>query len=481
MKRDIRIAFILGVFALLFTTPASSQSANAKTKSGGYEITVKVNGLKDSLCHLANYYGEKQYLKDSAYASSNGTVIFKGDTALAGGIYLFVFPNKTYFEMLVDKEQHFTMECDLGNVINTMKIKNSSDNSDFYTYLKFIQERSMEIEPLRHERKVKTDAKEPTDSLDAKIKKVDQQVISYKQNYIESHPGKFLSAILKGSQEPEIPEVPVLANGKKDSLFAYYYYKAHYFDNLDLADERLLRTPIYHNRLSSYLKNMVLQHPDSLIKETDILIQKAKPNRETFKYVVWYTTNTYETSNIMGLDEVFVFLVKKYYTKEDAYWVDDATLYKIQDRARILEPILIGKKAKNLVLTDSNNVARALYDVNAAYTLLLFWDPDCGHCKKEVPVVKAAYDKFRSKGVMVYAVCTEVEMDKWKKFIRENNLDWINVADPQLHNNFRQDFDIQTTPQLFVLDRDKKIIAKKINAETLEKILEREFEKNHKP
>lgn len=208
-----------------------------------------------------------------------------------------------------------------------------------------------------------------------------------------------------------------------------------------------------------------------------MLVQKAKENKETFKYMIWYTTNTYETSNIMGMDKVFVFLVNKYYTKETAYWVDDATLYKIRNRAAILEPILLGSKVKNLILTDSNQVVRPLYDVQAEYTVLLFWDPDCGHCKKTVPLVKTVYDKMKSQGVKVYAVCTEVEMDKWKAFIREHNLNWVNVGDPKLQNNFRQDFDIQTTPQIFLLDKDKRILAKKIDPETLEKIIEREISK----
>jgi thiol-disulfide isomerase/thioredoxin len=220
----------------------------------------------------------------------------------------------------------------------------------------------------------------------------------------------------------------------------------------------------------------VIQIPDSLIPETEMLVNAAKKNKETFKYMVWYLTNTYETSNIMGMDAVFVELVKKYYTKEQAYWVDDATLYKIQDRAKVLEPILLGKQVKNLVLADSNEVYQSLYNVKSPYTILYFWDPDCGHCKKATPKVKAYYDKVKTKGVQVFAVCTEVEMEKWRKYIRENNLDWINVADPKIQNNFRHEFDVLTTPQIFILDKDKKIIAKKIDEETMEKILDHELD-----
>ncbi len=470
MKRNwlLSISLVLTVILSAVTNKSIAQE--------GYELRFKINGLKDSLVHIANYYGEKQYLKDSAYADANGNILFKGAESLPGGIYLFVFPNKTYFEFLIDKEQKFNLECQMGNVIETMKIKGSNDNVLFYEYLKFIQDRSKEVEPLKAQRKAMADNHQPTDSLDEKIKAIDKLVIDFKTNFINTHPDCILSAIFKGSQDPEVPELPIKPDGSRDSAFAYYYYRNHYFDKLDLSDERLLRSPIYHNKLQYFTKNLMIQIPDSIIPMADMLVNAASRNKETFKYMVWFLTNTYETSNIMGMDQVFVHLVKNYYTKEKAYWVDETTLYKINDRARILEPILLGKKVKNLILTDSSGVYQALYNVNTPYTILYFWDPDCGHCKKATPKVKAYYDKVKSKGVQVYAVCTEVEMEKWKNYIKENKLDWINVADPKLQNNFREEFDIKTTPQIFILDKDKKILAKKIDEETLEKIMDKELE-----
>jgi len=463
------------LFFILLIGVSTLSKAGTAPAAGGYDLKFKIAGIKDTLCYLANYYGDKQYIKDSARVDATGKISFKGKEALPGGIYLFVFPNKTYFEILVDKVQHFSMECDMNDIINSMKVKESEENAQFYSYLQYIQKKSMEIEPLKAQRKQLADAKQPTDSIDASMKKIDESVANYKKDYIAKNQGTFLAAVFKASQDIVIPDAPILPNGAKDSTFAYRFYKAHYFDNIDLADERLLRTPIYNSKVSYYMKNMVLQIPDSIIPECDMLVGKAKPNKETFKFMVWYLTNTHETSNIMGMDAVFVHLVKKYYTKELAYWVDDATLYKIQDRANILDPILIGKKVKNLILADSTDNYQSLYAVNSPYTVLYFWDPDCGHCKKATPKVKAFYDKVKTKGVQVYAACTEVEMDKWRKYIRENNLDWINVADPKLQNNFRHEFDVTTTPQIFILDKDKKILAKKIDEETMEKILSKEL------
>jgi thiol-disulfide isomerase/thioredoxin len=464
--------YLLIILIYAFSVSALSNKANAQ----GYEIKLKINGLQDTLCYLANYYGDKQYIKDSARVNAYGNIIFKGNEALPGGIYLFVFPDKTYFELLVEKSQFFSLECDRYDVINTMKIKESQENTDFYNYLQFIGGKSKQMESLNAEKSRLTAENQPTDEIMKQIKAVDNTVIDYKNNFIRTNPKSFLAAIYNASKDVNIPDAPILPNGAIDSTFQFNYYKAHYFDNLDLSDERILRTPIYHNKLAYYFKNLVIPSPDSLIFECDKIVARARPNKETFKYVVWYLTNTYETSQIMGHDAVFVNMVTKYYTKDQASWVDDVTLYKIQDRASILGPILLGKQAKNLVLADTSGNYQSMYNINSPFTVLLFWDPDCGHCKKTVPKVKAFYDKAKNKGLQVYSINTAVEEQKWKDFIKEHKLNWINVADLKTQNNFRHDFDIITTPQIFILDKNKKILAKKIDEETMEKILCKELD-----
>ncbi|MBI3234364.1 MAG: TlpA family protein disulfide reductase, partial [Bacteroidetes bacterium] len=119
-----------------------------------------------------------------------------------------------------------------------------------------------------------------------------------------------------------------------------------------------------------------------------------------------------------------------------------------------------------------------LYDVKAPYTVLMFWDPDCSHCKAEMPKIEELYKKYKDSGLVVYAVCVEQEYDKWINFIREKNLNWINVIDIYNISEFRKSYDISSTPVIFLLDKDKKIIAKKLNGQSLEQLLEFEFKKN---
>src|SRR5476651_289973 len=94
---------------LVFTVAASISSLfsfktgkdDGKSKKTTYNLKFKVNGLKDSACYLANYYGDKQYIQDTARMDSKGNFTFEGTKELSGGIYLVVLPGKKYFEIIL--------------------------------------------------------------------------------------------------------------------------------------------------------------------------------------------------------------------------------------------------------------------------------------------------------------------------------------------------------------------------------------------
>lgn len=281
-----------------------------------------------------------------------------------------------------------------------------------------------------------------------------------------------LAKIFNAAEEPQIPPTPILPNGKKDSTFAYRYYKAHFFDNVDFTDGRLVRSPVLEPKIKEYLDRLTVQNPDSIIEAADFLVKKAGNDKEMFKFLVAYITSRYEASNIMGMDAVFVHMAKKYYTPDQANWVTASQLERIKERADQLDPILIGKKPPQLVLPDTNNVMQPLDSVKTQYTLLFFWDYDCGHCQKEIPKLIKWYDSIKTiENIQVYAVQTNESVVKWKAFIRKHKLDWINVMDIFHSSNFRHDYDVLTTPMMYLLDDKKKIIAKKMNTEDLDKIL----------
>ena len=214
----------------------------------GYNIKITAKGLKEgSTCLLANYYGDKQYIKDSAKVNAKGEVVFKGTEKYPQGIYLFVPPNKKYFDFVMDAEQNFSLETDTTDYIKYMKVKGSVENKFFYDYQTFMSTKQTQIEPLRdlYKKTTKTN-KDSVKLIVDKMTVIDNEVKDYKLGFIKNNPTTFVAKLFKAMEDPEIPEAPLLPNGKKDTTFAYRYYKAHFFDNIDFSDDRLLRTPIFH-------------------------------------------------------------------------------------------------------------------------------------------------------------------------------------------------------------------------------------------
>ena len=455
------------LFIFLYTSPVMASS------KAGYSINVKVAGIKDTVCYLGNYYGDKQYLKDSARVDASGRFTFKGEETLDGGIYLVILPDKKYFEIIVDKEQFFSIETSETDYVKHMKVKGSEENLFFYEYLNYINPKGKEADNLNKLLGTIENNEDSTKLIREQMQKIDKEVVGYKTSFIAKHPGTFVAAIFNAMTEVEIPEAPVLENGRIDSTFKFRYYKEHYWDNINFSDDRLLRTPIYHSKLKKYMENLTMQIPDSINKEASFVIEKAKSSPELFKYTVWFITNTYERSNIMGMDAVFVYLAEEYYMTNQAYWIDSLQLAKITNRAKQLKWILIGKKAPNLIMKDINEKSYNLHNVAAKYTILYFWDPDCGHCQKITPALKDVYNKYKSQGVEAFAVCTEKDTAKWKKFVDEKELNWINVWDPYQLTSYKKIYDIYSTPVIYLLDEKKEIVAKRISVEQVEEYFER--------
>jgi len=456
----------------------------------GYDIKITVKNLSDTKLILAYYYGDKQYVKDTFKVDKQGYCEIKADSALPAGIYLAVFPalGNKYFEFVVN-EQKFALSTDTNDLAGNIKVTGSEENTLFYDDMKFLSAQRKESETLSKAFQSEKDEKTKND-IKEKLKAIDTKVTQKRHEVIAKYPKTFYASILRAMepiQPKDIKDAPKDAVGRLiDSNWVWRDYKNRYWDNIDLADDRIIRTPIFHNKLKEFYTRTIIQVPDSIIVDGDLLLKKMPPKGELFKYTLVYMLNEMAKSKIMGFDAVYVHIVKNYYAKGLTPWVDSVQLFKIVDRGRILEPLLIGKKAMNINLADTTlKVFHSLYDVKHRFTVLCFWDPDCGHCKKEVPILADVYHKMKQEGIDVEMYCPSImpieEMKKWTDFIKEHKLDWINVADPYRQNNFRYEWDIQSTPQIYILDKDKVIRAKRIGAEQVEDFIKHEIDPKYRP
>lgn len=474
------------IVCLSFSSSGFSQS--------GHKIEIALANYDQDKLMLGYHYGDKQYIKDSVKIA-DGKFIFENEEALDPGVYLVVMPpDNQYFQLLIDKDQHFTVTTDAKNPNQKMQIDGSKDNKLFYDYMAYLGKKRPMADQLKKELGTATGANKT--AIQQQLNELNVEVQSYQNNLISQNASSLTTALVKSGLEAPIPKFE--GTEKEIQLKRYHHFKAHYFDNIDLGDERLVRSPILFQRIDYYMNKLTVQVPDSINKSVDYILEKAKPADATFKYYLVHFLNTYAQSKVVGMDGVYVHIAEKYYATGQAPWTDEEQLAKITENAKTLKPILIGKTAPDLKMfeidiegtlgaeNDENEYKRwrakkeiTLHGVDAPYTVLFVWDPDCGHCKKSMPKMVEFYENYKDKGVEVFAVCTKTyeEMNACAKTMKEKGIvNWINAIDPFIKSNYKLIYDIKSTPQIFILDENKEIISKKIGAEQLADVMDRIFE-----
>lgn len=462
---------------IFFAVLVSLISVNSfSQQKKGFEIDIAIRGLQDSTVFLAYHLGDKQYIKDTISLDNEGNGKFAGTETLPEGIYMIVLPGRKYFEILVSDDQYFSLTCAYNDYLNTLHFTGSTENSNFVDYQK--KWLKMQKEATAITKRIQNN-KQNSDSLSfltSMQKAHENNMKSYLKSVINSNNGNLLATLVKALLPLDIPSFSVPPDTQNpDSvrwIMNYNYNKDHFFDNIDLNDERLLRTPILYARLNAFFNNVVIQTPDSINKEIDRLIEKCSGNYKVFQYISVYLFNHFRESEIMGFDAVMVKLADDIYLSGRADWVSQEFKDDLRKQIDLIRPNLIGKKAENLVMDSYKGIFVALYDIEKDYTILYFWEPDCGFCKEATPILKTYYDSKKDYSVEVFAVCTTADKEKWMKYIEDNKLNWINGWDPDRNSHFDYFYNVQTTPMIYILDKNKKIIAKKLSVEEIGNFIE---------
>ena len=450
----IQVSVLSFFAAVIFFTASFGQ---------GYQIDAHIKGIRDSSLILGHYSKNSTLFvpKDTAKADSEGNLSFKGEVNLPGGIYVILFPgNQRWVELVYSgKEDHFSFTTDTSDVIGKMKVTGSKENELFYSYQNELKSKAKEIEALNREKGLDFQKKLVASQEDFKY---------YRQKFLSDNADTFTAKLLRMSADPEIPAAPKLANGKTDSMWVFNYYKAHYWDGYDFSDSRILNTPFLEPRLDRYFKNLVVQVPDSLIKDADWLVSKTAGNKDVKSFVVFYITNQYENPKTVGTEGLWVHMAEKYYLSGEM-GVSEDVRKRIVEKVNTMKYLLVNKTFPPLTLTDPAGKKVDLKTVAANYTVLFFYAPTCGHCKEASPKLKEFYEKNKANGIKVVAISTEHNMEEWKSFITTYHLDGlINGFDALKEIDFGRKFDVVTTPTIYILDKNKKIIARKMPVEQLQ-------------
>jgi len=450
----------------------------------GYEIKVTFKPYKNLYIYLGHYFGKTYPIIDSVKLDNNSTGVFKGTKLLQGGIYLVGYPNRSgFFEILIDKQQRFSVIADSATVPAGIQFIGSPDNELFNTYQRSMGEKGAQINIVRES--LKNASAADSLSINQQLIRMDQELRTYREKMITENPNTILSALLLAMKEPVLPPNLQKPTTREDSVAAFRFYKENYWEGVNFWDGRLAYTTFFEDKLDRYFNQLVAPHPDSVNKEMDYMLSFAKANAEMERFLLLRFVNRYYSQRYMWEDAVFVHLYEKYFATNPPSWLSEQGKKTITDRAYSLMANIFGSPASEIQLPDSTGKSLSLYGLKKEYTLIVFWDPLCGHCKETLPKIDSVYQlRWKAQGLGIYAVAKENDGTRkdWLKFIADKNLGhWSHVyyakeaEKERVSNNvpgYSQLYDVQSFPTLYLLDKNKRIVAKKLSFEQIDEILQ---------
>jgi len=457
----------------------------------GYRIEVNMEGLSLDTLILGEYFTSRMIPKDTLLLDKNGYGVFEGSEAFDGGLFLIYFSPNYFFDLLLGDDQKLAVKADTSDFAGSIEFEGSEDNLVFHNYKIHLQQKRAELENLQSLLTSTATESDSTGILE-KQKQINREMEDYIDHIVSENTSLFVSDFIGATREPFPPED--LLNGQKrhDDSIRFFYYREHYFDHFDPFDVRLLHTPLYEGKVKNFITRAVTQHPDSMIVAVDFLLKGSQGDVDLYRYMLITLFNHFAESKFMGMDVVYFHIAEHYYIP-DATWSSSDFIKKLEDNLKKNKPTLIGQKAPNLIMRQvpSEHFEMAaqdtsikkdphigedffIHDNKDRFTILYFWEADCGHCIKTTPVLQQVYSRLKDKGVeviCVHAINSVEGKEKWVDFINEHQMyDWVNCWSPY-SNDFRVLYNLQSYPQLFILDRDKKIVAKRITPEQAENII----------
>jgi peroxiredoxin len=314
------------------------------------------------------------------------------------------------------------------------------------------------------------------------LSNANQKLLENRDNYLaeldKKYPTSFFSKFKKAGQNPKV-RYTYRPDGTIDSSKTIVNYRLDWWNDFDFSDERLVRTPVFFNKLKKYINDFTVQMPDSVIASADYLMDKTLRGKEFFKIASNWISYQYKPglTKMMDGEAVYSHLILKYFTPE-LTGMPASDLESVRKTATEMLPSFIGKVGQDVRCQNKNDEYKSLYDLNAAIKVVFIYNPECEHCQEQAPQLRQIYDQWKSKGVEIYSIASNAKSKaEWQNFAQKYGVNWTDVWDPYLKSRYHEKYYVDITPEIYVLDKNNIIVAKNLKPEQLPEIFQREFAK----
>ncbi|NQV01135.1 MAG: redoxin domain-containing protein [Bacteroidia bacterium] len=448
MRKVLLLLVLIGPF------PGMAQST--------YTLQGQLDNFPDQRVYLLNFYGEKNALLDSARSDGTGTFSFVLPATLAPGMYRINWGQEKFVDLIFNRE-NILFRTDATHASDSLNIIESVENRIFYDFMLADRLSQTKLELLQPVVDYYPDQDAFYFNTVANFENIQrsQEILldSLKRAFPDSYSVKILShystPFLSASMAPNTRLV---------------FLKQHYFDHADFNDTALLRSNAWPNKAISYLalysNNRFTQKQleTEFIKAVTVMLSAAGDNPELFKFLLDYLVSGFDKYHF---EDVITYMAENF---QDPFSCEDQEKKSaLQKKLETFKKIAIGQTAPDFEVPDTKGQTVRLSEITTEYTLLIFWSGDCGHCTGMMPKAKALYEAQNPKRYEILAVSIDTSREEWMQVVSEEKLDWINASELKGFDSQCADlYNIYATPTMFLLDRDKKIVAKPISYRQLE-------------
>jgi peroxiredoxin len=447
------------IYALLLLLPLLAGGQSSFTVSG------RLGGWGGKVVYLLSYFGEKNRLADSARCDTTGRFSFSIPPATLASMFRVTWGKDKWIDLIYNRENvWFTTPADLPP--DSLRFTGSVENRIYYTCMGSDQITQAKMDLLQPVLDMYPERDSFYAEASAEYESIQRKQEALLDSLVKLFPDSYALKICKVYETPYIPAA-------LPAEMRVAYLRQHYLDNVDFTDTALLRSNAFPNKAISYLSLYSNNRLDQkaleaeFIRAVTVLMSAAAVSPEVYKYLLDYLVGGFDKYHF---EDVITYMAENF--KDPFSCEDQDQKSALQKKLDTFKKISTGSVAPPLEAPDAKGVPVKVADIKSPYTLLLFYSSECSHCVEMIPRVKALYDSQKPKKMEVVAYSLDTSKEAWVKFIKSEKLDWINISELKgFDSKATDDFNIYATPTMFLLDKDKKILAKPISYRELEQVL----------
>lgn len=441
-------------FMLLVSTALFSQE---------YHIEGTFTGIPQKNVYLIEYHEGNQQIIDTTQTDQTGHFSFILTQKNKPGMYVVYAGPKNMLELVFNHE-NISFETTGSSMNDDIHFIESKENKIYYDYVFVKTANQYKLNLLRPA--IRNYPK--SDPFYKVMVKQYDSLVNQIANTVKvatiNDPDKLATKYIRS----DWPVIPPAGMSEEEEVA---YLKKHFLDHIDFYDTTLINSSILSSRVVGYLqlyqsKDMTKEQAEEAMKPAiDTLLEKATLNGEVYGYVLDYLVGGFQT---VGFDKLLIYLDSIDAAENIC---TDSTRTEVQNKLDLAKKLAIGAVSPEIKTEDIYGKYFDLYKLDAPKTVLVFWASWCPHCSQTLPKLQQLYNKNPGKFEVV-AVSVDDDLKDLKRAVKDNNYNWINIAEGLgWDGKIPLEYGITGTPTFFVLDKDKKIISKPRDMAELKQVL----------